>query len=97
MNPWASWKDLPNWDQPHRDEILFDDSVAVMSEKTFLELKEYSATNPSEVFSWKMWKAHRRDNDTWFLCWYEPASIPNHCIRKHCPIQIMDWKALMGV
>lgn len=87
----------PMWGQPKREEILVDDKVAIMSEFAFGMLREYSCTDPTGLYTGKMWKAHRRDNDTWYLCWYAEMDVKNHIYRHQRLIQIMDWQAMMGV
>lgn len=95
--PKASDRMNPLWNQPNRNEILLDEEVAMMSEKAFQELKEYSCTDPTGVYSGKMWKANKRDNNTWYLCWFGPLPESDFTYR-HCRlIKIMDWKGLMGV
>lgn len=56
------------WDQPPREEIAIDDDVALMSQKTFNVLLNYSHTLPSGKYEGKMWKAHFSDG--WYLRWY---------------------------
>lgn len=58
------------WDQPTQDNILIDDKFAVMSQKTFNELGEYSCSVPSGTYTGKMWKLHSRDDNSWWLRWY---------------------------
>ncbi|WP_321799774.1 hypothetical protein [Burkholderia sp. BCC1988] len=56
------------WDQPARDEILVDDTHAVMNRSTFWKLLEYSTSRPSGVYPGKMWKAIFGDEA--YLRWY---------------------------
>lgn len=73
------------WDQPELSKILIDDITATMSLGVFMQLKEYSATNPSGVYEGKMWKRHDGSFDhefiarggvpTWKLCWYGYSKI----------------------
>lgn len=88
----------PLWSQPERIEILVSDSEAVMSEQSFRLLREYSTTFPTGVYAGKMWKAAIDDGREirWVLRWYGPE-IDHACIIHQRPIQIMDWKKLMGV
>lgn len=46
-----------HWNQPSADEILIDDTHAVMSADTFRQLAEYSCSVPSGVYPGKMWRA----------------------------------------
>jgi hypothetical protein len=63
------------WEQPNREGILVDDSVAVMSEKDFVRLKDYSWSMPSGAYVGKMWKAKTKAGK-WFLCWYDEDREP---------------------
>lgn len=58
------------WDQPSQDKILIDDKYAVMDQKTFDELGEYSCSVPTGTYTGKMWKLHVRKGDSWWLRWY---------------------------
>lgn len=78
-----------HWEQPSRAEIQIDDQFAVMCKRVFLELQEYSASNPTGVYEGKMWKRHDGAHDTeflakggkpiWLLCWYGPSGNPGYC------------------
>lgn len=66
-----------HWKQPSTDNILIDDAVALMDERTLKALPEYSATIPTGAYEGKMWKAnkrffHRDEQPIWVLCWYGP-------------------------
>jgi hypothetical protein len=56
-----------NWPQPDRARILIDETHALMTKRTFDELKEYSASFPSGVYPGKMWKRHDGAFDPAFL------------------------------
>jgi hypothetical protein len=45
------------WNQPRTEDILIDNTHAVMSKKVFDALAEYSCSVPSGVYEGKMWKA----------------------------------------
>ena len=60
-----------HWDQPKNTDIEIDVSHALMSEETFKKLYEYSMSIPTAVYAGKMWKAHNRLSDEWYLRWYE--------------------------
>ena len=62
------------WDQPKSKDIEIDNSHALMSEKQFNQLHEYSTSVPTGVYSGKMWKARIR-NGKWYLRWYEDDSV----------------------
>jgi len=68
------------WDQPDMTKVLIDDKHAVMDQKTFDELLEYSTSVPTAVYEGKAWK--RQSGDTWFLCWYDYSEIPGSCDIK---------------
>jgi hypothetical protein len=57
------------WDQPPRDAIALDDTHALMTERAFEQLPEYSRTTPSGVYPGKMWRHCTKDGD-WYLCWF---------------------------
>jgi len=69
-----------SWEQPDRRGILVDDTYAVMTQRDFDALHEYSGTMPSGVYPGKMWKRHDGAYDVafrraggvpeWLLCWY---------------------------
>ena len=44
------------WEQPPLKDILVDDTHAVMTTSTLLQLKDYSQSNPSGVYPGKMWR-----------------------------------------
>ena len=60
-----------HWHQPNLDNILIDDTHALMSECSFKELGEYSCSIPTGVYEGKMWKAYNKIPDIWFLRWYD--------------------------
>lgn len=45
-----------HWDQPKREFIDIDDTHALMCQKTFDELSDYTMSQPSGVYPGKMWK-----------------------------------------
>jgi hypothetical protein len=62
-----------HWQQPNPSEIEIDDTHALMSQRTFDALLEYSASNPTGVYAGKMWRRHA--GDLWLLCWYGESQI----------------------
>jgi len=62
------------WDQPDPASILVDSTHAVMSQRAFDELCEYSASIPSGTYEGKMWKRQCADG-SWWLSWF--CSDPN--------------------
>lgn len=65
------------WEQPSRDAILVDETHAAMAPRTFDQLSNYSATNPSGVYPGKMWR--RQLMGVWLLCWYGECGNPDLC------------------
>jgi hypothetical protein len=65
------------WRQPKTENILIDDTHAIMSEKDFDQLKDYSMSIPTGVYDGKMWK--RLAARGWLLCWYGPSEKENQC------------------
>lgn len=73
------------WKQPPVTDILIDDTHALMTEETFRQLMEYSATNPTGAYEGKMWRRHDGSFDreflahggkpVWMLCWYGESKI----------------------
>lgn len=55
------------WDQPSTEGILIDDKYALMSKKTYDELKDCSESQPTGVYPGKMWKGKQ----------YWPVTQPN--------------------
>lgn len=71
-----------HWDQPHRSEIVVDETHALMSQAAFEKLHDYSCSFPSGVYDGKMWKrgSHYVLNPPfWWLCWYGPGPTPDQC------------------
>ncbi len=89
-----------HWDQPDRSEILIDETHALMTRKTFNELKEYSATNPTGAYEGKMWKRHdgsfdqqflaRGGRPVWMLCWYGRCDDPGMVSNNYRKIILVD-------
>lgn len=70
-----------HWEQPPLDQILVDDDCAVVTERAFKALLEYSTSTPTGVYPGKMWKA--RQGMVWYLRWYglddgHPAGLPTY-------------------
>ena len=68
-----------HWDQPSRDEILVDDTHAIMTVPTFTKLLEYSSSMPSGVYDGKMWRRHEWEDALDLLMWYGPSKKPGSC------------------
>lgn len=89
------------WEQPPTSEILIDDEYALMTQKTFHALQDYSASRPSGVYEGKMWKRHDGAYDQeflskggkpqWLLCWFGLSEIgPGFCSNHSRKILIAD-------
>lgn len=90
------------WEQPKTEDILVDDTHAVMTHQTFSELKDYSLTQPTGVYSGKMWKAQRtevikRDGEMyriwtgkWILCWFGLHPDPGYVSNNYREILLID-------
>lgn len=65
------------WEQPNKENILIDDTHAMMDKAALRLLKEYSCSLPSGVYEGKMWKL--KTNLGWVLRWYGPSVDPNKC------------------
>lgn len=63
-----------HWIQPNADNMLFDNTHVVMSEKDFNLLEEYSCSNPSGVYQGKMWVCRSKEYGD-FLRWYEKDPV----------------------
>jgi hypothetical protein len=66
------------WEQPKANEILIDDTHAVMSTKTFNALKQYNCSMPSGVYEGKMWcydSSFYHGGKECFLRWYDFSEI----------------------
>jgi hypothetical protein len=66
------------WGQPDANNILIDDTHALMAAADFDKLKEYSQSQPSGVYVGKMWKSCYR-GDKWYLNWWGFSDDPNMC------------------
>jgi hypothetical protein len=94
------------WEQPNREDILVDDTHAVMTRNAFNHLKEYSVTNPTGAYEGKMWKSRGRKavkndsdqdvgwvwTDVYTLCWYgpDPKNEPGYVGNYYREILLID-------
>jgi len=78
------------WNQPDTKFIEITDEYAIMSQKTFNALMNYSHSQPSGVYEGKMWKSEVRYSkqnfalrqtfyDKWYLKWYGFSADPDCC------------------
>lgn len=89
-----------HWDQPPTSDILLDDTHALMTTRTFEDLLEYSATNPTGAYEGKMWRRHdgafdrefraRGGKPVWLLCWYGESDKPDHVSNNSRAIILLD-------
>ncbi len=77
------------WDQPSRNEILIDDSIALMSRATFCKLLAYNTTIPSGVYEGKMWSRVNQYSPN-RLCWFGPSSNPDRCSINSREVHFVD-------
>jgi hypothetical protein len=88
------------WNQPDRSEIALDDKYALMTRRTFDQLNEYSASNPTGAYEGKMWKRHdgkfdyiflvRGGMPEWLLCWYGRSEKPGYVSNNSRKIILVD-------
>jgi hypothetical protein len=87
------------WEQPSLDDILLDETHALMTQATFDALREYSCSQPTGVYPGKMWKRHnglydprcRPADRHWLLCWYDVSEKgPEYCSTKFRRIIVID-------
>ena len=78
------------WKQPATDNILVDDTHALMSQADFDELCDYTASQPSGVYPGKMWRAQygRGEGRRWVLCWFGFHADPQYCTNYYRKIII---------
>jgi hypothetical protein len=51
------------WNQPNRFEIEIDDKSALMSQKTFSQIPDYTHSQPTGVYPGKMWRCQYASDD----------------------------------
>lgn len=65
------------WNQPPREEVLVDDSHAVMTAETLAKLLNYDITDPSGAYEGKMWRRGDLEfGSVGWLCWYGHSEKP---------------------
>lgn len=92
------WVDTGN--RPATSNILIDDTHALMTRRTFEDLPEYSATNPTGAYEGKMWRRHdgafdreflaRGGKPVWLLCWYGESELPDFVSNNSREILLAD-------
>lgn len=92
-----------SWRQPNPDNILVDDTHALMSKQDFWALSNYSWSIPTGVYPGKMWRAQVPLNPTlgfdgpckWVLRWF--GVVPGNdkmCSNNQRDILIDEGDAL---
>src|SRR3972149_4772808 len=81
-----------HWEQPKRENILVDDTHALMNMSDFLALGTYSTTRPAGVYEGKMWKGVNLRG--WYLAWYDVSKEPDLCSVESRDIIIVGEKEL---
>lgn len=84
------------WKQPALSDITLYKEKAIMTQRVFDKLKEYSASYPSGTYEGKMWKCQtcvKVDNvmqlsGKWFLCWYEKSTKPGKIDIRSVSIEL---------
>lgn len=73
-----------HWRQPSglRERVTLDATHALVEERDFVALPEYSTTIPTGVYPGKAWR--RQEGLTWLLCWFGPdiGGRCEICFRK---------------
>lgn len=96
--PAMTHRDGRYWQQPSRNAIEVDEKYALMSQRAFDALSNYSASTPTGVYEGKMWKrldgAHDRacpvECRRWLLCWYGPSRHSDRCSVNYREILIVE-------
>lgn len=80
-----------HWEQPELEKIIIGEEHALMTQKTLMELKEYSDSTPTGVYEGKMWRSkcaveigathfcHGKIEVRHYLHWWSSASDPERC------------------
>ena len=75
------------WKQPKPDTIEIDDTHALMTQRSFSELADYSMSCPTGVYVGKMWKTRREGY--WLLVWFGESEYPDKCSRNYREILVV--------
>lgn len=77
------------WEQPDLSDVPIDSTHALLTQKQFDQLADYSASLPSGVYDGKAWKRLDGSFDyeflqsggkpQWLLGWYGPSDAPSKC------------------
>lgn len=69
------------WMQPDRKDITIDDNHAVMYQRDYARLLNYSTSLPTGVYPGKMWRAMNPSEGEWYLVWFiENDSVESMCL-----------------
>lgn len=87
-----------SWTQPDRQDILVGDTTAIMTQRDYELLYDYSRSRPSGAYPGKMWKSIDSATGKSYLHWYglvpgNPNLVSNNCRE----IVIGEWKTLFGL
>lgn len=78
------------WGQPNRENIKLSLSHAWMDQKSFDQLLNYQSSDPTGVYSGKMWKRKIRigqnRNSRWYLIFFDKERI-NGKGQEVCPMR----------
>lgn len=75
-----------HWEQPEKKNILIDNTHAIMCNKDFKLLPEYSTSIPTGVYEGKMWKKKvpwDREPSKWYLVWFGFCDKPEYCSNNY--------------
>lgn len=83
------------WHQPAIEEILIDDTHALMTVQTLERLADYSHSQPTGVYPGKMWRSKmkhptRPHEAQWWLCWFGEHPDPTICTNNYRRILVVD-------
>lgn len=77
-------KEHLGWEAPDRSEILaIDKDYVLMRQDTLDRLLDYTHSQPTSLYSGKMWKAKSKE-DKWMFCWC------NHSVGKYIDINFRE-------
>jgi hypothetical protein len=84
-----------HWKQPKRENILIDDTHAVMTQSDWNLLPKYNTSKPTGVYPGKMWGRDEKDGIPGgvnvYLCWYgEVPNNPNLCSNNYRHVLIIE-------
>lgn len=80
-----------HWEQPDMSRVLIDDTHAIMDQKTFDGLHDYSRSFPSGVYPGKCWRrlSQPHEEKYWWLLWFGYSDAPDCCSNNWRKILIV--------